>query len=267
MAWRVLPFALLGCTGLIVILLRRRRRPAFLFAISGDTMRRIDLEVAAKIKTIRTNEVVALRITDFVAYTLRPPRACLIVVVAGHGNNGHNGISAARMLVARAHRVACVLSDESKLTEWPREQLDLFRAFGGVVEANLDFVQRERAPVLLIDALLGHGIASSPRGRVAELIRAINAMRGAHGRNTQVLSVDLPSGCNHESGTCHEPCVIADYTLTLHVPKSGLVVSEARAHVGKLTVCETNLTFTEWGDETNRALCALFASGPYVRLS
>lgn len=228
--------------------------------VDGDTMRRVDLAVAAKLKVIRTYECVALRVADFCAYQLRVARTRHLIFVCGPGNNGHNAITAARMLLLRAYRVSVLLSvaEPSQLSQLPREQLELFVAFGGTVIDALPAACEDE--VLVIDGLLGHGITSAPRGRVGELVSAINA--APH----EVLSIDIPSGINHATGACYEPCVRATHTLTLHVPKSGVVAACATAHVGALWVAETCLTFTEWGETVNLGLIELFADKAFARL-
>src|SRR5258708_21455389 len=74
---------------------------------------------------------------------------------------------------------------------------------------------------LVIDALLGYGLNGDPQGRFAELIGWAGAQPGP------VLSLDGPSGLDLDTGRQGTPCVHADATMTLALPKPGLAGSEA----------------------------------------
>jgi NAD(P)H-hydrate epimerase len=85
---------------------------------------------------------------------------------------------------------------------------------------------------LIIDGLLGFSISGAPAGAIAALIRAANT------HPAPVLAIDVPSGLDATSGTVFDPCIRADATLTLALPKTGLLASEARAVIGSLTVAD-----------------------------
>ena len=83
---------------------------------------------------------------------------------------------------------------------------------------------------LVIDALLGFSIKGSPRGKHAELIDAINKS------GSQILSVDIPSGLNPDNGIPYNPCVRAEWTVTMALPKTGILKPSAKKAVGELFV-------------------------------
>jgi NAD(P)H-hydrate epimerase len=85
---------------------------------------------------------------------------------------------------------------------------------------------------LLVDALIGYGLSGPPTGMSATLIRAANESR------IPILALDAPSGLDTTTGTIHDPCIRAEATLTLALPKVGLLSPAARAVVGELYVAD-----------------------------
>jgi len=155
-----------------------------------------------------------------------------IVVLCGHGNNGGDGLCAARKLAERGSAVTVFLaSPREKFSGEPLRQLkQAGRAGVGVAEAR----EKEELAAfdLVIDALLGFNLKGPPRGSFAGLIRAANES----GR--RILAVDLPSGLDADTGEAFEPCIRATATLTLAYPKKGLLEEGAREFVGKLFVAD-----------------------------
>jgi NAD(P)H-hydrate epimerase len=94
---------------------------------------------------------------------------------------------------------------------------------------------------LVIDALLGFSLAGAPAGETAALIVAANAQAAP------ILAVDLPSGLAATSGEISEPCVRAVATLTLALPKTGLLVPAAREVVGELAVADIGVPPAAYG--------------------
>ena len=93
----------------------------------------------------------------------------------------------------------------------PAAQLSILRKMGVPVSFGRE---PPVAPDLVIDALLGYSQVGAPRDETARLIE------WAAGR--RVLSLDVPSGLELESGQLFEPHVVAEATLTLALPKGGL---------------------------------------------
>lgn len=85
---------------------------------------------------------------------------------------------------------------------------------------------------MIIDAMLGFNIDGNPRGIVADFIKLANES----GR--PILAVDIPSGLDGNTGKPFEPTIIANYTLTLALPKTGLMEKTAKKYVGKLFLAD-----------------------------
>lgn len=133
-------------------------------------------------------------------------------VVCGVGNNAGDGLAAARHLHrwGKLSSVSCV--DTRRLTGAARRELDVLARLGITVEAELRLEEAE----VVVDAIFGTGLTRAPEGRFAEWIEAINLS------GKRIVSVDVPSGLDADSGLAYSPFVDADVTVTLGLPKPGL---------------------------------------------
>jgi len=171
------------------------------------------------------------------------PRRRRVLILAGRGGNGGDGLAAGRWLVAWGAEVEARLSHPAeRLSPAAARQFAALRALGAPVVAPAD--RRSAAdggPVpgppfdLVVDALLGFGLSGPPGGQAAALIRLANALP------SPTLAVDLPSGLDGASGQPSEPCVRADRTITLGLPKTGLLAPAAREAVGRLAVADIGI--------------------------
>lgn len=147
-------------------------------------------------------------------------KAADIVVLAGLGGNGGGGICAARHLANRGAKVCLVMSGPSGLHEVPSYQLEVYRAaVGGAGRAGAEATPASlpgRSVDLILDAILGYSLRSSPVGPVGEMIE------WANGTGTPIVSLDVPSGVDATSGEAPGEHVRASATLTLALPKTGL---------------------------------------------
>jgi NAD(P)H-hydrate epimerase len=166
-------------------------------------------------------------------------RACLggrvagrgIVALAGPGNNGGDALGAARHLLDGGARVTVVLAaTPDRLRPAPRRQYDALVAIGAPPRP-LDARALSIAD-LVLDGLLGYSVSGPPRGEIASLIVAANASR------RPILAIDLPSGLDPDSGRPLGETIRAAYTVTLALPKFGLLRDEARPFVGELLLAD-----------------------------
>jgi NAD(P)H-hydrate epimerase len=155
------------------------------------------------------------------------------VVVCGKGNNGGDGLAAARHLHrwGRLAGVACV--DRAGLKGAAAQEAAALEAIGVSIAAEPSF---EGAQIVL-DALLGTGLNRAPQGAVASWIRAINAS------GLRVVAVDVPSGLDADSGKAHDPTVKAALTVTLGLPKPGLLTAGGPDHAGEVWVADIGVPF------------------------
>jgi len=138
-----------------------------------------------------------------------------VLVLAGSGGNGGGGICAARHLANRNMNVKLCLADPNRLGEVPLFQWKIFRFTSGK-EIEVTKLGEESVD-LILDALIGYGLNSAPRGTFAELIK------WANGTNAPILALDLPSGVNATTGQTPGESVHPRWTMTLALPKKALL--------------------------------------------
>jgi hydroxyethylthiazole kinase-like uncharacterized protein yjeF len=157
----------------------------------------------------------------------RWPKALQLTVVAGGGNNGGDGYVLARFAQAAglSATVLAVTAPE-QLRGDARSAWQDFRASGGQVLAYSAALLAEAD--VIVDALLGTGLTSNVRPPIAEAIAAINACA------RPVLSLDLPSGLNADSGAPMGAAVRADCTISFVALKTGLFLGDGPEYAGRL---------------------------------
>jgi len=151
-----------------------------------------------------------------------------IIVLAGSGNNGGGGLVAARHLHNWGAQVeVSLIGSEVHLKDIPRHQWQIIKKMGlSVQEVNFDSAD------LIIDALIGYGISGNPRSPMADWIIRANES------HVQILALDAPSGLDTTTGNPFSPCIKASGTLTLAMPKTGLLTESARPYVGRLYLAD-----------------------------
>jgi NAD(P)H-hydrate epimerase len=152
-----------------------------------------------------------------------------ILVLCGHGNNGGDGLAAARHLINWGYDVKIILSsNKRRLKKDPARQLKILENMKADISnsKDVDFSKYD----LIIDALLGYNIKGNPRGRFAELIKRSN------NSGKPILAVDMPSGLDATTGKPYNPCIKASVTIALTVLKNGLVAESAAKYVGQLGI-------------------------------
>ncbi len=160
------------------------------------------------------------------------PRGRRVIVLAGTGDNGGGALVAARRLHMWGARVTVVLTKEmSAYSEVPAHQLAIALRLGLQV-VGADQVARLGPADALLDGVIGYSLSGPPRGAAAELIRWANA------QEAPVLALDTPSGLDAGSGAVYMPAIAATATLTLALPKVGLLTPEAAPFVGELYLAD-----------------------------
>lgn len=151
-----------------------------------------------------------------------------VTVLCGSGNNGGGGTVAARHLHNWGARVqALLIGSETKLKDIPAHQWQILKKME-VARSATDL----RNTDLILDAMLGYGAKGDPRPPLADWIRRANDS----GR--PLLSLDAPSGLDTTTGIPGSPCIRAAATLTLALPKKGLLAPAARPFVGSLYLAD-----------------------------
>lgn len=163
-----------------------------------------------------------------------------IAIVAGAGNNGGDGFVIARMLLEEGLSVQTFLiGDPQRVRGDAAVNLQRLQSMGHrlrVIDPDGDTMTRETLgqPSLIVDALLGTGLAGRPRAPQAA---AITAMLEQYDR-AAVVAVDVPSGVVANDGSVPGSAVRADHTFTFGLPKIGHFVPPGQECTGYLHVCD-----------------------------
>jgi NAD(P)H-hydrate epimerase len=166
-----------------------------------------------------------------------------VVILAGPGNNGGDGLVAARYLHARKADVSLFLFGKQREND---ANLNAARERGmRIVEMTgeedvVTFSSIVLTSDILIDALLGTG-NKRPLGEVIkkslELVKSI--CEG--GKPIHIFAVDVPTGLNADTGDVDEACLYADETITLAAPKVGLYHLPGAERTGRITVVDIGI--------------------------
>ena len=200
--------------------------------ITTEEMREVDraMEEGYHIKLIQMMENAGLSLARVARrqFLDGDPRDRQVIVLAGTGGNGGGGLVCARRLHNWGASVQVWLTSEgSQLAEVPRHQLSILERMEIAVETAGEELALPPAE-LLIDALIGYSLRGAPTGTIATLIHAAN------GHGAPILSLDVPSGVDATTGTVYTPAVRASATMTLAMPKRGILAESAKDMIGEL---------------------------------
>ena len=140
-----------------------------------------------------------------------------IIVLAGTGGNGGGGICAARHLANRGANVKVCLTEPERLKDVTAFQLHILKSTNAKI-ISIEELQNGK-PDLIIDAIIGYSLMGEPKGNSLELIKWASNQQGI------VISLDIPSGINSTTGDVACNYIKPDLTLTLALPKTGLLPS------------------------------------------
>lgn len=169
-----------------------------------------------------------------------------VVVFAGKGNNGGDGFVMARHLLNLGAEVRVLLVGKiSELKADARRNLEIALKIG--VEINevdagnfKSFDHRLRHSDLIVDAIFGTGLSQPAVGFFAEVFEAVNQLRKF------VVSVDIPSGVDSDSGRLTGPHIEADLTLALAALKRSHVIFPAAQVMGDVEVIDIGVPLKAW---------------------
>jgi len=156
-----------------------------------------------------------------------------ILVFAGLGNNGGDGLVIARHLAGHGSSVSVVLLGEpdnirSEECSWNWNLLEKMKSIKLLTDGNLEHLNNLDKFDIIVDGILGTGISGEIREPHASAITFISKS------NAFKVSVDVPSGLNPDTGETNQACVKADMTVTFHRMKVGM--PKAKDMCGKIFV-------------------------------
>lgn len=164
------------------------------------------------------------------ALLLRYPSPGMVIACIGTGNNGGDALVVLRYLSQAGWEIGVrYLQPMSQLGVLPRK---MWRALGDCAW-NEDVSEHDvLRPLLLLDGMLGIGASGALHPPLDELAQWMGMMRDRHAAD--VIAMDLPSGMDGDTGQALAGAVVADLTLTVGVPKVGLLFPDAVNFTGSI---------------------------------
>lgn len=205
-------------------------------AITAEQMRHYDSY------TINTIGIPSLVLMDRAALAVRdevlnafPLNLQNIVVVAGSGNNGGDGLDVARLLHIAGVKVTILNVGNPDHASNEHQVQDRICQYYKIPQTSDLNVLKDAS--LIVDALFGIGIDRPVEGNYATAIEAIN------NSDAVVVAVDMPSGINTDTGEVMGVAVNATATVTFAVNKVGLTKSAGKKHAGRVVVASDMGTY------------------------
>ncbi|MGB2782936.1 MAG: NAD(P)H-hydrate dehydratase [Atribacterota bacterium] len=159
-----------------------------------------------------------------------------VIIFAGSGNNGGDGFVVARHLYNYGVKVKVfLLAPFNKIKGEAGENLNIIDKMGvELIETETTKFEEIQEAVqnydLIIDAILGTGLQGRVTGLKAKIIDLVNVA------GKEVVAIDVPSGLDADTGKLEGPCIKATHTITLALPKIGLLLFPGASYAGKVTV-------------------------------
>ena len=207
-------------------------------AVSTEQIRQLDQRtITAGVAGAELMDRAGYAVAKAAVRFLKQRDARSVLLLAGKGNNGGDAIVAARHLAgAGCHPTLVLFGRREELKGDALLHFQKLVSGVQVVEApSPDEVPQliaETEPAVIVDGLLGTGLSGDVREPYASAIGAINAWRGP------VIAIDIPSGLDSDTGAVRGVAVRADLTLTMGLPKIGLLTPAAADCVGRLEVVD-----------------------------
>ncbi len=158
-----------------------------------------------------------------------------VVVVAGSGNNGGDGLDVARLLHIAGVKVTILNvgnPDHASTEHQVQEKICQYYQIPETTDLSI-----LKQATLIVDAMFGIGIDRPVTGAYADAIAAINAS------DALVVAVDMPSGINTDTGAIMGTAVKADATVTFAFNKVGLTKADGAKYAGRIVIADDMGTY------------------------
>ncbi len=211
--------------------------------VTAEQMRKIDSECTRLGKPVNVlmenaGKAVAETTRDFLGERKKQNILCLI----GGGNNGGDGLVAARYLAGWGAKVSIYLcsdrpADDVNLKSVQKKGITCIEAKTDKSLKKFDGLLTSATCV--IDGLLGTGKMRSLEGVFKQVLEKVNAARPES--KLKIVAIDLPSGMDADTGAVDPACPYADLTVTLAFPKMGLYKFPGAERAGKVKIVDIGI--------------------------
>ncbi len=212
--------------------------------VKADEMKAIDRRASQEymIPSLLLMENAGLRVAETVTKLLGDDSGGRVLILAGQGNNGGDGLVAGRHLINRGFEVDIfLLGDPARLTPDSKVNYDILQRMGAAVQPLTDEQHRGAwltallQADLAVDAIYGIGF----RGRLGDLESAVADTLNRS--RVPVVAVDISSGVEADTGKVHGSAIQADYTVTLALPKLGQILAPGCEYAGQWSVADISI--------------------------
>ena len=204
------------------------------YIVSAEEMRRCDTNTIEKfhVPAAVLMERAALGIVEVIRKRCSENRK-KVLIAAGTGNNGADGIAVGRLLMQEGFQVTFFLAGESgRFSELMKLQVSIVEAYGGKICTSYPADEYD----IIVDALFGIGLTRALEGSLKETVQKINKSKAWK------VSVDMPSGIHTDTGEVFGEAVRADATVTFAYRKLGMVLYPGCDYAGEVHVKQIGIT-------------------------
>ena len=157
-----------------------------------------------------------------------------VLFICGTGNNGADGLVAARHLLEQGVPVQIVLvGDTSKCSDLFAVQLERCEAMGCIIDMYDEFNDWSNVAIA-VEGIMGTGLTGRLRDLTIDVLHDIDTMRSQY--NFDLWAIDVPAGLDASSGQISEGTLSYDYTVTFGAIKQGLLLYPGKAIGGTAIV-------------------------------
>lgn len=215
-----------------------------MFVLSPDEMRKFDKITSDKIglKGIILMENAGKKSAEIIETEILDDYDS-IAVICGTGNNGGDGFVIARWLYNHGFDVSCfVVGNEKKFSQLAKINYDILKN----LQCEIKFIKSEKDVEILfnqlqnfdliVEAIFGIGLKGKITGFRKKVIETINNQFGV------IVSIDIPSGINSQTGQIGNVAINADYTITMANLKYGHLLYPGREFSGEIFIVDIGIS-------------------------
>ncbi len=164
-----------------------------------------------------------------------------VLVIAGSGNNGGDGLAVGRLRALAGKQVTFFMAgDSKKLTEETRAQIKILENLGFSIQGKLEAAEYD----MVIDAFFGIGLSREIAGDACQVIGRMNFYKS---QGAFILSLDIPSGICADTGRIMGCAVRADLTVAFAFAKRGHLLYPGREYCGRLKIKDIGIPRKAFG--------------------
>lgn len=179
-----------------------------------------------------------------------------IVVFVGKGNNGGDGLAFCRHIFQKVTDDFKIdidvifIGEKEKATAECKTQLDILlnlvkrnypyklHFINDISDLDFSIYDLISSADLVVDAIIGTGLKYDLRKNILDVVKAIN-----ENKTGLVASIDCPTGIDSDTGKVLGDAIMADFTVTFHLPKVGLMVGDGAIYSGEVFIEDINIPY------------------------